>query len=446
MLVEITPPEETNLVPLEECTPCERKRRLDSQYPRTHIPNYSGLEFFTIDNVVSEEECDYLCSIIETNSYRSQVAGEGCTASTTTESRTSSTSNLVDEDPTVKTLNERISTLLNIPESHGENMQGQIYQVGQEFKHHRDYFEGDGYINHCLSSGQRTYTFMIYLNDVEEGGETNFPDVLDNYSIKPKKGMAVVWRNSNGQGTENPASLHAGTPVIKGKKIIITKWFRLNEWNSAEDARLAAEYHEQNREKIIFKTNADLPRLSELGFKVVKVPTNTWRLIKEAYQLLQNVKTVETWDGMESFIHDKDGKPAELEIFNMDHCHRIKEIIQEELQPIHEEFIEHKAKLKPKWIYGIRSYKEGSILNTHTDSLETHHISSIIIVDKKTDKDWPLDIQDHAGNWHKVYTEPGDMILYESATCKHGRLEPFEGEYYRNFFTHYTLADYKFVP
>jgi 2'-5' RNA ligase len=36
------------------------------------------------------------------------------------------------------------------------------------------------------------------------------------------------------------------------------------------------------------------------------------------------------------------------------------------------------------------------------------------------------------------------MILYESATNLHGRIEPFDGEYYRNFFLHYTLADYKF--
>ena len=184
---------------------------------------------------------------------------------------------------------------------------------------------------------------------------------------------------------------------------------------------------------------------TEIGFKVVKVPINTWRLIQEAYTLLQSVKTAELWDGMENFIHDKDGKAADLEIFNMDNCFRIKEIIQEELQPIHEEFIEHKARLKPKWIYGIRSYKNGAILENHTDTIETHHISSIIIVDKKVDKDWPLDIQDHAGNWHKIYAEPGDMILYESAICLHGRTEPFEGEYFRNFYTHYTLADYKLV-
>jgi prolyl 4-hydroxylase len=413
-----------------------------SKYTRVSIENNHNVEIFTIDNFLLEEECDYLCAKILKSHSRSQVAGYGDEASVVLEDRTSSTSALTNEDPITREINKRISDELGVPEENGETMQGQLYEIGQEFKNHNDYFGGDSYYNHCLYSGQRTYTFMIYLNDVEEGGETDFPTLEKTFT--PKKGMAVIWRNSEGQTTENPATLHAGKPVIQGKKVIITKWFRENKWNSGKDAELAAEYHKGNTMKI-FRKAEDIPKLTELGFKVVKVPTDTWRLIQEAYQLLQNVKTVENWDGMENFIHDKEGKPADLEIFNMDNCFRIKEIIQDELQPIHEEFIGYKEKLKPKWIYGIRSYKKDSILEMHTDTLETHHISSIIIVDKKVNKDWPLDIQDHNGNWHKIYAEPGDMILYESAICKHGRTEPFDGEYFRNFYTHYTLADYKLV-
>jgi prolyl 4-hydroxylase len=413
-----------------------------SNYTRVPIENDHNVEIFTIDNFLLEEECDYLCAKILKNNYRSQVAGNGNEASVVLEDRTSSTSTLTDDDVLVREFNRKISEELDIPEENGETMQGQLYEIGQEFKDHNDYFSGDAYYNHCLYSGQRTYTFMIYLNDVEEGGETDFPTLGKQFA--PKKGMAVVWRNSEGQATENPATLHAGRPIIQGKKIIVTKWFRENRWDSGKDAELSIEYHKGNITKT-FRTADDLPKLSELGFKVVKVPDNTWRLIRETYKLLQNVKTVESWDGMESFIHDKEGKPADLEIFNMDNCYRIKEIIQEELQPIHEEFIGYKEKIKPKWIYGIRSYKKDSILERHTDTLETHHISSIIIVDKNVNKDWPLDIQDHTGKWHKVYAEVGDMILYESATCKHGRTEPFDGEYFRNFYTHYTLSDYKLV-
>ena len=38
-----------------------------------------------------------------------------------------------------------------------------------------------------------------------------------------------------------------------------------------------------------------------------------------------------------------------------------------------------------------------------------------------------------------MYAEPGDMILYESAICEHGREEPFEGKSFDNFYVHYKL-------
>ena len=415
-----------------------------SAYLRTYVPNDKDLEIFTIDNFATDEECDHLCSLILANHSRSMVSGQGDKASVVDDFRTSSTSTLDTNDPIVSNINTRMTLEVDMPVENGESVQGQLYEVGQQFKHHHDYFMDNSYNNHCLSSGQRVWTFMLYLNDVEEGGETNFKEI--NQSFTPKKGMAVVWRDSHGTGKENPASLHAGMSVIKGQKMVITKWFRENKWDISEDFRLKEEYHRNKMTNKTFKTSADLPKLTPLGFKVVKVPNNTWRLIQEAYKLLQNVKTVETWNGMETFIHDAEGKKIDLEIFNMDNCFRIKEIIQEELLPIHQEFIEYKEAIKPLWIYGIRSYVRGSVLESHTDTLATHHVSSIIIVDKQVDKDWPLDIQDHDGNWHKIYAEPGDMILYESATNKHGRLEPFEGEFYRNFYLHYSLTDYKYEP
>ncbi len=414
---------------------------------RNYIENDQGLEIFTIPDFLTNKECDILCELIEKNHTRSQVAGLGNQKNTYDKGRTSSTSTLTDSDPVVQTVNNKMYTELGIDEAYSEITQGQIYQVGQHFNHHNDYFDGDGYINHCLSSGQRTWTFMIYLNDVEEGGETEFRNL--DLKIKPIKGTAVVWKNSDGKGTENPASHHCGTHVIKGKKIVITKWFRENIYNPVEDERLAKEYHMniENNIQHTFSSPDELPRLTEKGFKVVKVPHQTWRLIQEAYQLLQNVKTVENWDGIANFIHDKDGN-APVEIFNMDNCFRIKEIIQEELKPIHEEFAGQP--IEPVCIYGIRSYMNGAILENHIDRPETHHVSSIVIVDKELKdcsscNDWSLDIQDHNGNWHKIYAEPGDMILYESAVCKHGRPDPFRGEYYRNMFIHYKLSNYIYV-
>ena len=103
--------------------------------------------------------------------------------------------------------------------------------------------------------------------------------------------------------------------------------FREKIYNPIGDERLATEYHDKNK-KINFRSPNELPKLSPLGFKVVKLPENTWRLIQEAYQLLQSVKTKEDWNGITDFIHDKDGN-APVEILNMDHCFRIKERIEE---------------------------------------------------------------------------------------------------------------------
>ena len=420
---------------------------------RKYIENDKGLEIFTIPDFLTDEECNYLCDYILNNNTRSAVVADGKEHSTYHSGRTSHTSTLPLNDDIVKQVDFKISNELNVDIKYGEPIQGQLYNENQYFNHHSDCFAGAGLINHCLSSGQRTWTFMIYLNDVEEGGETDFPELKQRFT--PQKRMAVVWKSSDGLGTENNNALHAGLPVTKGQKMVITKWFRENEYNSAEDSRLSQEYHQKQEQPVnkTFSRKEDLPKISELGFKVVKIPEQTWRFIQDTYKLLQPLKEEEQWGGIEKFVHDTEGKPS-ADIMNLDNCHRIKELIQEELRPIHEEFA--KQSLENVWIYGIRSYRTGSILEPHTDRIETHHVSSIIIVDKDlncgckttkgTENDWALDIQDHNGNWHKIYAEIGDMILYESATCIHARMDPFKGNHFTNMFAHYKLKDYTFVP
>ena len=119
---------------------------------------------------------------------------------------------------------------MNISKKKGEPLQGQKYSVGEEFKKHSDFFAKNENYNliHLNNGGQRTWTFMIYLNDVEEGGETEFTEI--NLLIKPVKGTAIMWNNLI-YGNENSYSLHRGMPVIKGEKYIVTKWFRQNNYN-----------------------------------------------------------------------------------------------------------------------------------------------------------------------------------------------------------------------
>jgi prolyl 4-hydroxylase len=384
-------------------------------------------------NFLTKEECAYFIDMIDKNHAPSSVVEGGKELSTISDTRTSSTCNLNHRDEKVQQLQKKIADFLGIELAKGEHLQGQLYEEGQYFKPHQDFFSGPAIKKHCLHSGNRTDTLMIYLNDDFEGGGTNF--VNQNKIVQPKEGMALSWKNMVNGEMQND-SMHEGMPIIKGKKYIITSWWRENSWDNVKDQNMffnkPKEYNDIN----------DLPKLTPNGYKVVKCPPATWALIQDAYTLLKEKSQPEEFQGKEQFIPTGD-----TELFSFDHLPYIRSLIHTQLQPIHEDFA--RQQISPSFIYGIRSYKRGSTLATHTDRVATHHVSSIIIVDKdlrcgcqhkEFGDDWALDIQDHNGNWNKVYANVGEMILYESARCAHGRVDSFQGTYFRNFYVHYQLA------
>lgn len=144
--------------------------------------------------------------------------------------RTSETCDLDPDEQAVRELERRLLALGGIDPALGEPVQGQRYDVGQEFKPHTDYFEPGGrdYDTYCSVAGQRTWTFMIYLNDVEAGGGTRFKVIKKTF--QPEAGKLLCWNNRRPNGTVNPATLHHGMKVRKGLKYVITKWYREKAW------------------------------------------------------------------------------------------------------------------------------------------------------------------------------------------------------------------------
>lgn len=182
------------------------------------------LQLYTIDNFMSDEECNEIVNII-TQSLRPSTI----TVETPNDKyfRTSSTSDLsLLKDKAVKALDEKIARTLGIRPPYSEGLQGQHYTVGQEFKKHTDYFEPgtDEYVKFASDRGNRTWTFMVYLNTVPKGGGTHFYSL--GQTFQPVKGKALVWNNLYPDGIVNYDTLHAGMPVTEGAKTIITKWFR----------------------------------------------------------------------------------------------------------------------------------------------------------------------------------------------------------------------------
>jgi prolyl 4-hydroxylase len=130
----------------------------------------------------------------------------------------------------VMQLDELIAEAIGIHWSYSDPTQTQRYDIEQEYKAHYDYFTPGtrDHQVHCQFTGQRTWTFMIYLNDVEEGGGTRFRRLEK--TIMPEKGKAVIWNNLNPDGSVNPYTIHHGMKVRRGVKYVITKWFRERGW------------------------------------------------------------------------------------------------------------------------------------------------------------------------------------------------------------------------
>ena len=432
-----------------------------------------------INNFLSADECQQLIKMIDANHTRSSVVEGGTDRTAVTNHRTSSTSNLDMQNSLVKNIQSRIAKELNIELIKGEALQGQLYEPGQYFKPHNDFFSGPAYDMHCKASGNRTHTLMIYLNDNFKGGGTSFPNLEK--VVVPETGKAIWWYNME-DGKLQDKYLHEGVTVDEGKKYIVTSWWRERSWDGAGDEKMYNDSKKentvekveepveaqivegmQNKSYIVkasqaadlkqptqvkeFKNVDDFPRFTENGFALIKCPTETWNLIRESYELLKDKLETENFTGKDQFIVGGDS-----DLMSFDHLPTVRTMIHDQLLSTHQEWV--KEPLLKSFIYGIRSYKKGATLTSHVDRIATHHISSIIIVDKDlacgcSNKpeadDWPLDIQGHDGDWYKVYAQPGDMILYESAVCEHGRKEVFGGTHFRNFYVHYKLKDWKYV-
>lgn len=184
------------------------------------------LELFILRNFLSPAQCARFVAMIDTDRRPSTIADPNGDQYF----RTSETCDLNAEDPAVIALDEQLSALSGIDRAFGETMQGQRYAVGQEFKAHTDYFEpgGQDYDRFTSVAGQRTWTFMVYLNAPLAGGATRFKSI--GKSIQPETGKLLAWNNRRPDGSLNPATIHHGMKVRAGTKYVLTKWYRERRW------------------------------------------------------------------------------------------------------------------------------------------------------------------------------------------------------------------------
>ena len=170
-----------------------------------------------LGSVLDDEECEALIQLSKDHLERSKIGS----SREVSDIRTSSGAFLTDiKNDTVMKVEKRIATIIGIPIEHGEGLHILNYKPGQEYKEHFDYFASTS----KAASNNRICTLVLYLNDVEEGGETYFPKL--NFSVFPKKGMAVYFEYFYNNPMLNELTLHGGAPVVQGEKWIATQWVR----------------------------------------------------------------------------------------------------------------------------------------------------------------------------------------------------------------------------
>lgn len=186
-------------------------------------------EVWATADFLTADECERMMAMIDRTAVPSRILDHGYNEVW----RTSYSGDVDAHDPFVQMIERRIDDLLGIPHAWGETIQGQRYAPGQEFREHMDWFwtKAPYFKKEAKRGGQRSFTAMVFLNDVEEGGETAFVNL--GMSIPPQRGVLLIWNNGGLDGSLNQFTLHAGMPVVRGTKYIITKWYRTRRWGQA---------------------------------------------------------------------------------------------------------------------------------------------------------------------------------------------------------------------
>ncbi|ARP82671.1 proline dioxygenase [Bordetella genomosp. 8] len=185
-----------------------------------------------LSNVLGDEECEQLISAARPR-LRPSLVVDPITGLDVAKDHRSSWGMFFrpGENAVIQAIERRIARLIDRPVDHGEGLQILHYPTGAESTPHFDFLMPVNEANRAsiARSGQRVCTFIMYLNDVPAGGETTFPEV--GWSVVPRRGHALHFEYGTGvrpgdPAAGDPASLHAGAPVLQGEKWIATKWVR----------------------------------------------------------------------------------------------------------------------------------------------------------------------------------------------------------------------------
>ncbi|MFL2718548.1 MAG: 2OG-Fe(II) oxygenase [Gammaproteobacteria bacterium] len=182
---------------------------MNKEYPKKIADNVTMYAadpiLYVVDNFLSNDECNAFIEASEGKLQPSTVIN--LDNELQHENRTSENCWIEhDANDIVHEVSKRLSILVQIPIRNAEQYQLVYYKKGAQYTCRilihltmRQRMER----NNWEPGGQRMITVIAYLNDVEEGGETGFPELGIN--VPPKKGDAGGFSQHSAQRCSHPS-------------------------------------------------------------------------------------------------------------------------------------------------------------------------------------------------------------------------------------------------
>lgn len=176
---------------------------------------------------------------------------------------------------------------------------------------------------------------------------------------------------------------------------------------------------------------------TKIGFEKRTTPANVFSLIQRFWEQNQYNQVMEKWPAGNTYTNSWSSPTYMVSVDDKGlrgSGSSLKAQIWDAARTTIEDWTEED--LSPTSLYGIRVYTEGAILLPHVDRLPLV-ASAIVSVAQEVDEPWPMEIYNHDGIAHNVTLAPGEMLLFESHSCLHGRPWPLKGKYAAFMFIHF---------
>jgi hypothetical protein len=187
------------------------------------------------------------------------------------------------------------------------------------------------------------------------------------------------------------------------------------------------------QEKARLAVNARQPallrNLTATGYAKVRMPPHVLAKLRDHLLEYQENLVEESWGASSTLVNHWE---ADTDVHHLAHYMALadRQLIQRDVQDMVEEWCG--LALTPVSMYGIRIYRRGAVVAPHVDRLPLV-VSAILHIATQDDNsydhhnDWPLQVIGRNGVAVNLTLQPGEMILYESASILHGRPYPLPG-------------------